>query len=160
MNLEIPRDRPWLHDFTWLHDIGSVRNITWLRPQALYLLIGVGVLTLWWIARAGELRKIPARIMRAAVLALLVLAMAGPQRQSTSEGAAKPVALDASLSITPEMRAWEADLVRDQLKLKPSDPAVIFAKQPLAQTVGDALASLTGPSGCQWCGPQATNLAA
>ena len=98
--------------------------------------------------------------MRAAVLALLVLAMAGPQRLSTSEGAAKPVALDASMSITPEMRAWEADLVRDQLKLKPSDPAVIFAKQPIAHTVGDALASLTGPSGCQLCGPQATNLAA
>jgi len=160
MKLELPRDLPWLHDFTWLHDIGSVRDITWLRPQALYLLIGVGVLTLWWMARAGELRKIPARIMRAAVLALLVLAMAGPQRLSTSEGAAKPVAIDASLSITPEMRAWEADLVRSQLKLKPSDPAVIFAKQPIAHTVGDALASLTGPSGCQLCGPQATNLAA
>ena len=84
--------------------------------------------------------------MRAMVLALLVLAMAGPQRLSTSEGAAKPVVLDASLSITPEMRAWEADLVRSQLKLKSSDPAVIFAKQPMAATVGDALQALTSPA--------------
>ncbi|HZY59684.1 MAG TPA: VWA domain-containing protein, partial [Candidatus Binataceae bacterium] len=138
----------------------SLRDVTWLNPQALYLLIGVGVLTLWWIARAGALRKIPARVMRAMVLALLVLAMAGPQRLSTSEGAAKPVVLDASMSITPEMRNWAAGLVRDQLKLKPSDPAIIFAKQPVAQSIGEALDALTSPAGCQGCGPQATDLAA
>ena len=108
VKLELPRDIPWLHDFSWLHDLSSSRNITWLQPEALYLLIPVGVLLLWWLARVNALRRIPAPIMRAIVLALLVLAMAGPQRLSTLEGAAKPVLLDASMSITPEMRAWAA----------------------------------------------------
>src|SRR5215469_16484312 len=114
MKLEVPRDLPWLQDWSWLHDLRSWRDLTWTWPQALYLMAVVGLLALWWIARAGALRKIPARLLRAVVLVLLVLAIAGPQRSSTSEGAAKPVVLDASLSITPEMRAWEIDLVRNQ----------------------------------------------
>ncbi len=159
MKLELPRDIPWLHDFSWLHDLSSSRNITWLQPEALYLLIPVGVLLLWWLTRVNALRRIPAPIMRAIVLALLVLAMAGPQRLSTSEGAAKPVLLDASMSITPEMRAWAADLIRNQLKLKSTDPAIIFAQQPIAQNVGAALDALTSPSGCEACMPGATDLA-
>ena len=159
MKLELPRDIPWLHDFSWLHDLSSSRNITWREPEALYLLIPVGVLLLWWLTRVNALRRIPAPIMRAMVLALLVLAMAGPQRLSTSEGAAKPVLLDASMSITPEMRAWTADLIRNQLKLKSSDPAIIFAQQPIAQNVGAALDALTSPSGCETCMPGATDLA-
>jgi len=159
VKLDLPRDIPWLHDFSWLHDLSSSRNITWRQPEALYLLIPIGVLLLWWLTRVNALRRIPAPIMRAMVLALLVLAMAGPQRLSTSEGAAKPVILDASMSITPEMRAWAADLIRNQLKLKASDPAIIFAEQPVAQNVGQALDALTSPSGCPACIPGATDLA-
>ena len=159
MKLDLPRDIPWLHDFSWLHDLGSSRNITWLHPEALYLLIAVSVLLLWWLTRVNALRKVFAPIMRAMMLALLVLVMAQPQRLSTSEGAAKPVLLDASMSITPEMRAWAADLVRDQLKLKSSDPAIIFARQPIAQNVGQALDALTSSSGCQACIPGATDIA-
>jgi Ca-activated chloride channel homolog len=166
VKLEFPRDLPWLHDLRRLGDIGSLRDIvtardvTWTRPEALYLLIGVGVLLLWWLVRVDALRKIVAPIMRAAVMALLVLAIAGPQRLSTSEGAAKPVLLDASASITPEMRVWTEDLVRNQLKLKSNDPAIIFAGQPVAEKLGDALAALTGPDGCTACQPGATDLAA
>jgi hypothetical protein len=65
------------------------------------------------------------------------------------------VVLDASASITPEMRTWAAGLVRDQLGLKPNDPAIIFAKQPVAQTIGEALDALTSPTGCQACTWQA-----
>jgi len=160
------RDIHWLNGLARLRDIGSLRDIatardlTWTRPEALYLLIGVGVLLAWWIARAGALRRVLAPIMRAAMLALLVLALAGPQRSSTSEGAARPVLLDASASITPEMREWAADLVRNQLKLKSSDPAIVFASQPVAQDLGGALALLTAPAGCLECRPGATDIAA
>jgi Ca-activated chloride channel family protein len=159
VKLDLPRDIPWLHDFSWMHDLSSSRNITWLRPEALYLLIPVGVLLLWWLTRVNALRRIPAPIMRAAVLALLVLAMAEPRRLSTSEGAAKPVLLDASMSITSEMRSWAADLIRNQLKLKSSDPAIIFAQQAVAKNVGTALDALTSSGGCEACMPGATNLA-
>jgi Ca-activated chloride channel homolog len=166
VKLELPRDIPSLHDLQRLGDIGSLRDIvtardvTWTRPEALYLLIGVGVLLAWWLVRAGALRRIIAPIMRAAMLALLVLAIAGPQRLSTSQGAAKPVLLDASASITPEMRAWTEDLVRNQLKLKSSDPAIIFGAQPVAEKLGDATAALTGAAGCAACQPGATDIAA
>jgi Ca-activated chloride channel homolog len=135
------------------------RDITLLHPGALYLLIGVGVLLLWWILRVDSPRKIFAPILRAVVLALFVLAMAGPQRLSTSQGAAKPVLMDASLSMTREMREWTANLVRDQLKLKSSDPAIVFAKLPMAETIGGALRTLTGAAGCQACQPGATDIA-
>jgi Ca-activated chloride channel homolog len=164
--VNLPGDIPWLHNLGRLRDIGSLRDIvtapdvTWSRPQALYLLIGVGVLLLWWLVRVDAVRKVLAPIMRAAVLALIVLAIAGPQRLSTSQGAAKPVVLDASASITPEMRAWTEDLVRNQLKLKSSDPAIVFGGQPVAENLGDAMAALSGPAGCAVCQPGATNLAA
>jgi Ca-activated chloride channel homolog len=159
VKLNLPRDIPWLHDFSWLRDLVSWRDVTWLHPQALYLLAAVGLLLLWWLVRVDALRKIIAPIMRAMVMALLVVAIAGPQRLSTSEGAAKPVLLDASLSITPAMRAWTADLVRNQLKLKPSDPAIVFAGQPVAESLGNALATLTGAAGCPACQPDATDIA-
>jgi uncharacterized membrane protein len=165
VKLELPRDIPSLHDLSRLRDISSLRDIvtapdiTWTHPQALYLLVGVGMLLLWWLVRVDAWRKLAAPIMRAMVLALLVAATAEPYRSSTSQGASKPVLLDASASITPEMRAWAADLLRNQLKLKSSDPAIIFAKQPLAKNLGDALTALTAPAGCAACRPEATDLA-
>ncbi len=165
MKFELPRNIPWLHNLARVRDIGSLRDIAasrdiiWSHPEALYLLIGVGVVLLWWLIQADALRKTIAPVMRAVLLALVVIALAGPQRLSTSEGAARPVMLDASASITPEMRAWTADLVRNQLKLRSGDPAIIFAGQPIARNLGDALAALTS-AGCAECRPGATDLAA
>jgi Ca-activated chloride channel family protein len=165
VKLDSPRDFSWMHNFSELRDIVSLRDLasyrtlTWTRPEALYLLIPVALLLIWWLIRMDAWRKLPGPIMRAAILALVILAIAGPYRLSTSEGAAKPVLLDASASITPEMRAWTKDLVRNELKLKSGDPAIIFAGQAAAENLGDALTALTSPDGCRQCRPGATNLA-
>jgi Ca-activated chloride channel family protein len=159
------RNLPWMRELSSLGDIAALRDIvmsrgvTWSHPQALYLLIGVGALLAWWIVRVAAIRKAAAPIMRALVMALVVVAIAGPYRLSTSQGAARPVLLDASASITPPMRAWTEDLVRNQLKLRASDPAIIFAGQPVAEPMGDAIASLTSRAGCAVCKPGATDLA-
>jgi len=68
-------DIPWLHELARLRDIGALRDIvssrdiTWTHPEALYLLIGVGVLllktsddpvraTLFWTANPVLLQQL------------------------------------------------------------------------------------------------------
>ncbi len=128
------------------------------RPEALYLLFAIALLLAWWLWQARSLMRSIAPLIRAVVLALFVAALADPHRVVRSEGSARPAVIDASASITPQMREFTANLLRGRLKLKSSDPAVIFAAAPLGETVGGALTTLTGAGGCASCGPAATNL--
>lgn len=137
-----------------------LRGLTIGRPEALYLLAAVGVLLGWWLIRARTPLRMVAPVMRALVLALFAIALADPQSVMRREGAARPALIDASASITPEMRAWTVSLLRDQLKMRGGDPTLIFAGAPFATTLGDAATMLAGTSGCAACAPGATNLQA
>ena len=137
-----------------------IRGLTFARPDAFYLLGAIVLLLAWWLWQARTLMRSIAPVMRAIVLSLLVAALAEPHRVMRSEGAARPAMLDASASITSQMREFTASLLRDQLKLKSRDPAIIFATSPLDDTLGGALSTLTSARGCSACGPAATNLEA
>jgi Ca-activated chloride channel homolog len=135
-----------------------VKGLTFARPEALYLLGAIAILLLWWLWQARSLLRSIAPVIRAIVLALFVAALADPHSVMRSEGTARPVMIDASASITPQMRDFTASLLRDQLKLRSRDPAIIFATSALDQSLGGALSTLTGAGGCAACGPAATNL--
>jgi len=135
-------------------------GITLASPQALWLLIAVGVFLVWSLLGVDAPRKLVAPVLRALVLALCVLALANPGRVTRSEGATRPAVLDASASITPAMRAWTAALLRGDLKLRGGDPAVIFGTAAEATTIAGAMSSLAGAAGCANCAPGATDLEA
>ncbi len=135
-------------------------GITLASPQALWLLIAVGVLLAWSLLGVDAPRKLAAPLLRALVLALCVLALANPGMIRRSEGTTRPAVLDASTSITPAMRAWTAALLRGDLKLRGGDPAVIFGTVAEATTIAGALSRLDGAAGCASCGPGATDLEA
>jgi len=78
------------------------------NPGALWLLIAVGVILAWSLLGVDAPRKLFAPLLRAAVLALCVLALADPQTITRSEGTTRPAVVDASASITAAMRAWSA----------------------------------------------------
>ncbi|MGH7914793.1 MAG: hypothetical protein ACREPW_09115, partial [Candidatus Binataceae bacterium] len=128
------------------------------NPGALWLLIAVGVILAWSLIGVDTPRKLFAPLLRALVLALCVLALADPQTVTRSEGITRPAAIDASASITGAMRTWTAKLLRDDLKLRAGDPAVIFATDPEPATVSGALSQLDGAAGCAACVPGATDL--
>ena len=130
------------------------------NPRALWLLIAVGVIFAWSLLGVDTPRKLFAPLLRAAVLALCVLALADPQTITRSEGTTRPAVVDASASITEAMRAWTAKLLRDDLKLRAGDPAVIFATDPEPTTVAGALSKLDAAAGCATCAPGATDLEA
>src|SRR5262249_7223867 len=48
--------------------------------------------------------------------------------------------------------------VTNQLKMRESDPAILFASNSVNSELGGATATLTGSDGCTRCGPAATNL--
>ena len=123
------------------------------NPHALWLLIGVGVILGWSLLGVDTPRKLFAPLLRAAVLALCVLALADPQTVTRSEGTTRPAVVDASASITAAMRTWTAKLLRDDLKLRAGDPAVIFATDPEPTTVSGALSKLDAAAGCANCAP-------
>ena len=137
-----------------------IKGLTFGRPEAPYLLGAIAILLAWWLWQARTLARSIAPVLRAIVLALFVAALADPQVVMRSEGSARPAMVDASASITPQMRDFTANLLRDRLKLRSGDPAVIFATSALDDTVGGALATLTSEGGCATCGPAATNLEA
>jgi Ca-activated chloride channel homolog len=137
-----------------------LKGLGFARPEAFKLLPVVGVLLLWWLWQARSLTRSVAPILRAIVLALFVVALANPHSVMRSEGSARPVVIDASASITPSMREFTVNLLRNQLKLRSGDPALTFATAPVEDNVGGALTSLTSASGCRSCGPAATNLEA
>jgi len=135
-----------------------VGELSFAHPNALYLLAAIAIVAAWWLIRTG--RRAAAPTIRAIVLALFVLALAGPESVYRYEGTTRPAVIDASNSITPAMRAFCARLLSDRLKLRPEDPAIVFASVPLSSTAGQAIAMLTSASGCEACGPEATDLEA
>jgi Ca-activated chloride channel family protein len=139
-------------DFAMLHDV------TFARPEALYLLAVPVVVLLWSLFGLRSIVGVIAPLMRALGLALFVLALAGPEKIMREEGTTRPALLDASASITPAMRKWETDLISNQLALRPSDPATLFGAENQSGTVSDAIATLNSADGCKSCAPSATNL--
>jgi Ca-activated chloride channel family protein len=137
-----------------------LKGLTFARPEAFELLVAIAILLAWWLWQARSLMRSIAPILRALVLVLLVAALADPHSVMRSEGSARPALIDASASITPQMRAFTVNLLHNQLKLRSSDPALIFATAPVENTIGGALATLISANGCGSCGPSATNLEA
>lgn len=135
----------------------ALGSLTLKTPAALYLLVGVGLIALWSMLQAETPRKLGAPLIRALVLALAVLALAGPERMITYQGTARPAAIDLSSSITPAMRRWSARLLAE-LGLRPQDPAVIFGKMAQAGNIGGAGAALNAAGECRACQPGGTDL--
>ena len=137
---------------------GLPHDLTFAHREVLYLLAIPAIVLLWGILHAREFRRVFAPLMRAIVLALFILALANPQQVMQSEGAARPAIVDASASITPAMRAWTLKLLRDDLGLRPGDPAYIFASDAAPQSIGGVESAFANGAGCAECGPGATNL--
>ncbi|HYL60122.1 MAG TPA: hypothetical protein VEU51_14725, partial [Candidatus Acidoferrales bacterium] len=133
-------------------------DLTLAHPELLYILAVPAVVLAWGLFNAREWRRIYAPLMRAAVLALFVLAAAGPQQVMHSEGAARPALVDASASITPKMRAWTVELLTKELGLRASDPAYMFATTVVPDSVGALATAVAAGRGCTECAPAATNL--
>ncbi len=131
-------------------------DLSFAHRDAFYLFAPIAIVAAWWLMRIG--RRAAAPMLRAIVLALIVLALAGPESIYRYEGTTRPAVIDASDSITAPMRAFDAQLLTDQLKLRAQDPAIIFASAPVSTTAGQASAMLT--AGCKACGPEATDLEA
>jgi len=137
-----------------------LKGPTFARPEAFDLLVVIAILLAWWLWQARSMMRSIAPILRALVLVMFVAALADPHSVMRSEGSARPTLIDASASITPQMRDFTVKLLNDQLKLRAGDPALIFATVPVEDTIGGALATLTGATGCSACGPSAANLEA
>ncbi len=137
---------------------GLPHDLSLAHPLALYLLAIPALVLLWGIVNTRELRGVPAPLMRAIVLALFVIALANPQHVMHSEGAARPVIVDASASITPQMRAWTVKLLRDELGLRGGDPAFMFATGAIPETIAAMESAFDNGTGCADCGAGATNL--
>ena len=134
-----------------------IADLSLSRPAALYLLAIPAIVLAWSLFNAREWIKIWAPLMRALALALFVLAIASPEKVMHFEGATQPAVVDASGSITPEMRAWTAHLLKNDLKLRNGDPAFIFASAAVARSVGDVESDFE-TAACNGCDPSHTNL--
>jgi hypothetical protein len=88
------------HPIGW-HQLGSVQ-FAW--PQAFYLFAPIGLMLIYWLWRAGNVRRSLAPFLRGLVLSIFVLALAEPRTIMVSEGTTRPVLIDASASITAGMR--------------------------------------------------------
>ena len=140
------------------HIGAMLREITFARPEALYLVAIPILVLLWSLAGLRSFGRIFAPLMRALALTLFVLALAGPEKVMRLEGATRPAVVDASASITQAMRAWGIDLISNQLKLRGSDPAMLFGSENHATSISDAIEILKSNNGCNACAPNATNL--
>jgi Ca-activated chloride channel homolog len=138
--------------------LAMLAGVKLANPDALWLLAAVGVVFIWSLFGIDTPRKLAAPILRAVVLSLCVLALADPQTITRDVGTTRPAVVDASASITRAMRSWTSSLLRDGLKLRSDDPAVVFAGQAEPTTVGGALSKLDGAGGCAACAPAATDL--
>ena len=138
----------------------SLTGLKFAHPRALYLLAAVALVLGWSLWQAGALRKFGAPVLRAIVIALFVIALAEPQIVIHSEGTTRPALVDVSGSITPSMRAYAINLLRDRLKYRAGDPMTIFGAAPVDTTVGAAARQLQSPGGCAACAPGGTNLEA
>src|SRR5262249_21353789 len=138
----------------------NLESVTLLRPHALYLLIGAGVVLVWSMLAVDSPRKIFAPVIRTIVLALAVLALAGPEQVVTYQGKARPAVVDLSGSMTSSMREWAVKLLQDGLKLRTDDPAIAFARNPVMTEVGGISSMATRAIGCQRCDSSVTDLEA
>jgi Mg-chelatase subunit ChlD len=136
-----------------------IADISLARPAALYLFAVPAIVLAWSLLNAREWIKIWAPLMRALALALFVLAIASPEKVMRYEGATQPAVVDASESITPEMRAWTVHLLRDDLKLRAGDPAFIFAGSAISRSIGEVESDFE-TAACDGCEPEHTNLEA
>jgi Ca-activated chloride channel homolog len=142
-----------------VQNLGAIlRGVTFARPEAFYLLAIPAIVLLWSLLGLHNTGRIFAPLMRTLALALFVLALAGPEKVMRSEGATRPAVIDASASITPAMRAWGIDLISNQLKLRASDPAMLFGSENETTSISDAIETLKSRAGCKACAPNATNL--
>jgi Ca-activated chloride channel family protein len=138
-------------------------DLTLAHPRALYLFAIPAIVLLWSLINVisrREPRRLFAPMMRAIALALIVLALAKPEQVIRTQGAARPVLIDASASITPDMRAWTVKLLRDDLGLRGSDPALMFATMTSPERVSRIASAFESGKGCGECGPNGTNLEA
>src|SRR5262249_44154416 len=85
--------------------------------------------------------------------------IANPEKVMRVAGAAQPAVVDASDSITPQMRAWTVRLLKDDLKLRPADPAFMFASSAVPRTIREVGTDL-GATALPSCAPAHTNLEA
>jgi Ca-activated chloride channel family protein len=132
--------------------------VSLLHPHALYLLVPVAAILIWMLLQVDGWRKLFALFMRAMLLVLLVLALAGPERVTTTEGNARPVLIDSSNSITTSMRQWTAGLLRDRLKFRADDPAIMFGLGSSHATVGEIAKLSTSDHECGKCRPEGTDV--
>src|SRR5262249_377080 len=135
-------------------------GVTLANPHALWAMLAVAAILIWSLFGVDSPRKLIAPLMRAVVLALFVIALAGPEHVTRVQGTTRPAVIDASASVTPAMREWTAKLLREDLKLRPDDPAVVFASRPDSTTVAGATTMLTEKAGCETCASGATDLEA
>ena len=103
--------------------------------QPLWLLLLPLVVVVWHLGRrrVGRRWRI-ATVLRAALLALLVVALARPMLRVPEAGVRVVFVADRSLSITPDARRAETGFVKDALaRMHPDDLAgvVTFAGRPL-----------------------------
>lgn len=137
-----------------------IANLAFERPEAFYLLALPAIVFIWGAINAREMRRLFAPAMRAIALALIVIAIASPDKVIRSEGAARPALVDASASITPAMRKWTAELLSDDLKLRPFDPAIMFGADCVSESIGDVVRAYAAAQSCDRCKPGATDLQA
>ncbi|HEY6395774.1 MAG TPA: hypothetical protein VIX12_10185, partial [Candidatus Binataceae bacterium] len=135
-----------------------LNGLTIAHSEALYLLAIPAAVLLWSLINASESRRIFAPIMRAIALSLFVLALANPEKVMHFEGAARPAIVDVSASITAAMRSWSSRLLRDELNLRPADPALLFATGTFPDSIGSVETTLEKNDPCKACAPSATNL--
>jgi Ca-activated chloride channel homolog len=144
------------HRFSW-HELAGIQ---FARPQALYLFVPVVLMLIYWLWRAGSLGRFLGPILRASLLSLFVLALAEPRTVIRFEGTMRPVLIDVSASITPAMRNFAINLLRDRLRYHAHDPAVMFGDAPVLSSFGDAASIMSQDRGCIPCSPTGTNLQA
>ena len=113
------------------------------RPEMLLGLLLVPLAV--WLAlrsdRLGPHRRKWSAALRAVVLTVLVLALAGPRVEAPSESLAVAFLLDASDSVPPEEVARSQDFVRQALgDLSAGDRAavIVFGARPLVERVASA----------------------
>ncbi len=138
-----------------------LRQTFWAHPVRLYILAGAATLPLLaGLWSAGLSRRLGVPVLRSLVVLLLGVATLGPALARMIEARSALVMLDASNSVTGEMRRWMGRLLQEQLGLGDSDPASVFAGRPVLTTVGRGLALLLSDGGCAPCLPQRTDLEA
>jgi Ca-activated chloride channel homolog len=142
--------------FNW----NELSLVQFARPQAFYLFVPAAAILIYWLWRAGDLRRAAAPILRAIVLSILILVLAQPRTIVRSEGTTRPALIDASASITPAMREYTIALLRERLKYRAGDRALVFGGSVFERDFGGAVSMLSQSAGCGGCVPQATNLEA